>query len=125
MQFSPKLKKAMEEIKVILKRHDIAAHVVLHTPGFSEYLLEIQPTYSCAKFEGAGIVRFKAKKEDFGDSAELRDQRIHDTINMFQCITETGGQNLLALISVTENFEKIIGIEKGDSSHTSHSTQNN
>jgi len=31
MQYSPKLKKAMEEIKAILKRDDIAGIVVLHT----------------------------------------------------------------------------------------------
>jgi hypothetical protein len=27
----------MEEIKAVIKKHDLAAFVVLHTPGFSEY----------------------------------------------------------------------------------------
>jgi hypothetical protein len=31
MQYSPKLKKAMEEIKAVLNKHDIAASVILHT----------------------------------------------------------------------------------------------
>jgi hypothetical protein len=65
MQYSPKLKKAMEEIKSIVKRHDIAAHVVLHTPGHSEFWFEISPSYSCAKLEGDNV-RFKAKTADFG-----------------------------------------------------------
>lgn len=49
MQYSPKLKKAMEDIKKILHENDIAGFVVLHTPGFSEYLNRVDPSYSCAK----------------------------------------------------------------------------
>ena len=64
MQYSPKLKKAAEEIKSILKKYDIAANVVLHTPGHSEYLLEITPTYSAAWLEN-GIVRFRARASDY------------------------------------------------------------
>lgn len=60
MQYSPKLKKAMEEIKRILKDHDIAASVVLHTPGHSEYYLRINPSYSCATLN-KGELRVKAK----------------------------------------------------------------
>lgn len=124
MQYSPKLKKAMEEIKTILKRHDIAGMVVLHTPGHSEYLNHISPTYSCAKQEG-DMIRFRAKKEDFHNNAELRDQCIADTSNMFSLISEVGSQNILGLLNVSEKFDKIINAEHGDSSHTSHTTQNN
>lgn len=43
MQYDPKLKKVMEQIKGILKDNDITGFVVLHSPGFSEYLNHVQP----------------------------------------------------------------------------------
>jgi hypothetical protein len=52
MQYSPKLKKAMEEIKAVLNKHDIAASVILHTPGFTEYLNHVDTSYSCVTIEG-------------------------------------------------------------------------
>lgn len=33
MQYSPKLKVAMDEVKDVLKKYDIAGFVVLHTPA--------------------------------------------------------------------------------------------
>lgn len=124
MTYSPKLKKAMNEIKEILKRHDIAGVVVLHTPGNSEYLNEISPTYSCAKQEG-DTIRFRAKKADFKNSAELRDQCIADTSNMFSCLSDVLARNTLGLLDVSEQFDKIVDAEHGDNNHTSHTTQNN
>lgn len=62
MQYSPKLKKAAEEIKQILQKYDIAANVILHTSGHSEYLLHITPTYSCAWLED-GMVDLEQEKK--------------------------------------------------------------
>jgi hypothetical protein len=124
MQFSPKLKKAMKEIQEILLRHDIAGCVVLHTPGNSEYLNHISPTYSCAKQEG-DMIRFRAKKADFHNSAELRDQCIADTANMFSCLSDVLAHNTMGLIDVSKQFDKMIDAEHLDGDHTSHTTQNN
>ena len=60
MQYSPKLKVAIEEIKQILKNNDIAGFVVIHTPGFSEFLNHVETSYSCAKVQG-DEVRLKLK----------------------------------------------------------------
>ena len=67
MQYSPKLKISISEIKAILEKHDIAGSIVLHTPGNSEYLMHINPTYSCAKLQDGGIrMNFeKIKKAPF------------------------------------------------------------
>lgn len=124
MQYSPKLKKAAEEIKQILQKYDIAANVVLHTPNHSEYLLHITPTYSCAWLED-GIVRFKARKEDYNGNAMVRNQKIADTLNMLRLISDTAGQNALALLNVADQFDKIIGADHTEGGHTSHITQNN
>jgi len=91
MQYSPKLKKAAEEIKSVLKKYDIAASVVLHTPGFSEFVLEITPSYSCATLNH-DHVRFKAKKEDFNNELK-RHQVIEDTANMMNLLSDTTAKN--------------------------------
>ena len=124
MQYSPKLKKAAEEIKAILKKHDIAGNVILHTPGFSEYLLEITPSYSAAWLEN-GIVRFRARAQDYNGNTMIRDQKIKDTLNMLNLLSTTAGENALALLNVSDIFDKITGAEHGKGSHTSHDTQNN
>ncbi len=123
MQYSPKLKKAAEEIKSVLKKYDIAASVVLHTPGFSEFVLEITPSYSCATLNH-DHVRFKAKKEDFNDELR-RHQVIENTANMMNLLADTTAKNAMMLITVSEQFDKIVGSEHGDSNFTSHTTQNN
>lgn len=123
MQYSPKLKTAAEEIKAILKKHDIAASIVLHTPGHSEFVLEITPTYSCAKLNHDNI-HFKAKKADFNDELK-RQQTISDTANMMSLLSEVTAKNAMMLIQVSEQFDKIVGAEHGGSNFTSHTTQNN
>lgn len=81
MQYSPKLKTAMERIKAILKEYDIAGAVILHSPGFSEYLIKIDASYSCAKFE-ADYLRVKAKlQEDFDGDKDAWTQKITYTVN--------------------------------------------
>ncbi len=45
----PKLLAAMEEIKVVLHKHDIAAVVILSSQTHVEYLHEISPSWSCAR----------------------------------------------------------------------------
>lgn len=124
MQYNPKLKKAAEEIKQILQKYDIAANVILHSPGHSEYLLHITPTYSCAWLEN-GMIRFRAKKKDYNGNAMIRDKKIADTLNMLRLLSDTAGRNALALIKVADQFDQIIGADHEDGEHTSHTTQNN
>jgi len=124
MQYSPKLKKAAEEIKQILHKYDIAANVILHAPGHSEYLLHITPTYSCAWIEN-DMVRFRARKADYNGNTMIRDKKIADTLNMLRLLSDTAGQNALALLNVADQYDKIIGADHEDGEHTSHITQNN
>jgi len=125
MQYSPKLKKAAEEIKQVLAKYDIAASVVLHTPGFCEYLLHITPTYSAAWFENGDVLRFRAKAEDFNGNIAMRNQKIVDTTNMFRVLADQQGKNALMLFTAADHFDEMTGAEHGDDNHTSHITQNN
>lgn len=124
MQYSPKLKNAAEEIKLILKKYDIAANIILHTPGFTEYLLHITPEYSCAWLEN-DQVRFRAKKEDYNGSRAIRNKKIADTTNMFRLLAHTAAQNALSLITVADHFDKVTGADHGEDNHTSNTQQNN
>jgi len=125
MDYSPKLKVAMEDIKEILKKHDIAGSVVIQTPGYAEYLLHIKPSYSCARLDENGIMKFKAKKDDFGSDARKRDQQIADTANMLNLLSDVSAQNTLALLDVSDKFDKIVEAEHGPSRHTGHNTNLN
>jgi hypothetical protein len=69
----------MEEIKPILKKNDIAAFVLLHEPGFTEYLNAVTPSYSCAVVEPEGI-RVRLKQSEVGK--ERAKQLADGTYNM-------------------------------------------
>lgn len=126
MQYSPKLKTAMERIKAILKEYDLGAQIIIHTPGFSEYLLKVDPSYSCAKMNDEGI-RIKAKlQEDFDGDKEAWTKKVTDTYNLFQHLADVGGPMALSNIKILEMLDKHVEatrIDKGG--HSSHTTQNN
>lgn len=127
MQYSPKLKAAMEEIKAVIKKHDIAAFVVLHTPGFSEYFTEITPSYSCARFEAGGsAIRIRAKvQEDFGGNTKAHEDALRNTSNMLRLLSTTGGRISANLFDISERFDKHIDAEHDQGHHTGHTDQNN
>ena len=84
-----KLKTAMEEVKEILSKHDIAAMVVLHTPGHSEYLISVSPSYSCATFINDEL-RVKASlKKDFNGNKDAWIKKVSDTANMIHHLAAT------------------------------------
>jgi len=132
MRYSPKLKKAAEEIKAILKKHDIGGYVLLHTPGFSEYVNEISPSYSCAvwdhSLDGAGItgVRFKAKAAELPGGEKERNQKIADTDNFLLHMVTGTASAFKMFDTVYQSFEKTTGGHdhtKGD--HTSQTEIDN
>ena len=124
MQYSPKLKKAMEEIKGIIKRYDVGAVVVLHLPNNSEFYQQISPTYSCAKHNG-DHVRIRAKLADFNGDKEAWTKKVTDTSNMLNLLGTTAGKTAMMLLDVSEQLDKIIDAEHGNEGLTSHTTQNN
>lgn len=123
MQYSPKLKKAAEEIKEILAKYDIAAEVSLHTPGFSEYILKLNPSYSCVSLSNGGV-RFKAKKEDYPDEKQ-RIKVMTDSTNMLHLLSNTVGTNAVNLIAISDAIDELLNADHTDGGHTSHEQQNN
>jgi len=140
MQYSPKLKKAMEEIKAIVKKHDIAAVVVLHnaeatsvspdgwanTEGFCEYLLGISPSYSAAAIIPDGRFAVKGKAEHYGGDKRKRNKAVGDTANMLQVLAEQTGRLAVQLMEMEEILSAHVEEKdryRGDD--TSHEQQNN
>lgn len=122
MQYSPTLKKAMEEIKETLKKYDVAALVVLHKPGFSEYIMKVNTTYSCAFFEGDNL-RVRAKKQDY-PSIEAWKEKVAATSNMLNHIGTMGGQLSLNFLELSKRVDEIVGAQHTGGNHSSHTDQN-
>lgn len=129
MQYNPKLKKAMKEIKEIIDKHDIAASVVLHTPGHGEHFMKIDPSYSCSFFDhtpGVTGIRFRSRlQEDFGGDAAKRNQAQEDTVNMFHTLTTLGGNQVMMQIETMKMLEKHFDINHSGDGHSSIPEQDN
>ncbi|MBS1684746.1 MAG: hypothetical protein JSS76_08330 [Bacteroidetes bacterium] len=126
MQYSPKLKVAIAQIQEILKEHNVAGMIVLHTPGFCEYLNFIEPDYSCASWDhiGGGL-KLKAKLKHFDGDAQRRNQRVADTLNMLRSLSVVGMQQGLNIAEISAWADKTYGADHNEGDHTSHIEQNN
>lgn len=128
MEFSPKLKVAMNEIKEILDKHDVAGLVILHTPGHGEHFAKINPSYSCAFIDQtpqAEGVRVRAKLSDFNGDSAKRHKVVTDTVNMFQILTDLTALRASQLIDIMEMLKRNLEISKTGGKGTSETTQNN
>ena len=123
MQYSPKLKKAMEEIKEVAKKYDIAAFVVLNDgDGFSEYLNAVTPSYSCASLMEGGI-RFRLKSAEVGK--ERAKQMAEGTYNMVTHFADMISKHAIMYIDAQKFLKDKWGGEEFPGNETSHDQQNN
>lgn len=99
------LKIAAEEIKEVLRKHDLAGAVALHTPGHGEYFVHLNPSYSCAYMYNDDQVRFYCKASDF-KTKQLQIQKMADTSNMLMILTQITAFNFGALHPLSEKFDK-------------------
>lgn len=122
MQYSPKLKTAMEEVKAILKKHDIAGFVVLHTPGFAEYVNYVSPSYSCAIVTENGM-HFRLKQAEVGkERAKLLAE---GTYNMVTLLCDMIAKHAMVYMEAQEFLKEKWGGTEFPGSETSHTDQNN
>lgn len=125
-QYSPKLKKAMEEIKEILKKNDIGGSIILHTPGFVEFILELTPSYSCAFIdEATGGLRVINKKEEFNGDIEAKTKKLNDTISLLDGIGEISFDVATNIAKMLHLLKEKTGYEGGENKGSSHIEQNN
>lgn len=124
MQYSPKLKKAIGEIKSILEKHDIAGFVVIHTPGYAEFINKVNPSYSCALIRD-GRLGVKLKTEDLPGGKEQAKQIAEDTYNMVTLMADAIAVHAGGYIDLHRMLKDRWNGEEGPISFTSHQQQNN
>lgn len=110
LDFSPKLKNAMEEIKQIINKYDIGGLIVLHSPGYGEHYMKLNPSYSALEIkprEGI-IMRGKGKKA------------VEDSLNLIKIIVELGIANIYPLMEISEKMDKYYNAEHDKGKHTGH-----
>lgn len=108
-----RLKVARLEIEAVLKQHDLAAVVVLHTPGMAEFFYDIRPSYSvCSIDEKVPMVRIASKldRDHGGDVA--KQQRDHAaTANMTASLAGELGHAALMFLGVDKVVTKALRAE--------------
>lgn len=129
MQYDPKLKKAKAEIEAVLDKYDISGAVVLHSPGFGEHFMKIDPSYSCAFFDkipgGMGI-RVRARlQEDFQGDALKRHKATEDTVNMFDIFSHLIGKQALYAMETFKMLKTKLDITSTGGNHSDDQVQNN
>lgn len=76
LDYDPKLKEAAAEIRSICRKFDIAAYVVLVSPTHSEFVLEVEPSWSATHWENAEngnpALRFRVKSAEVGKDKAQR-----------------------------------------------------
>lgn len=105
-----KLKVAAEQIKDILRKHDLAGAVALHSPGHGEYFVHLNPSYSCAYVYNDKEVRFYSKKEDYKTREEQLKKQA-DTSNMLKILTDITALNFGYIHPLSERFDKLTNAE--------------
>lgn len=112
LRYSPKLREAMNKIKAITQEYEIGALVVLHTPGYAENLIQINPPYSCIKWKptGKGMIidanKFKTDSDKW--------QALSDTINMLSLLSSVGGGSVVNIIDYLKKLEYVTDVERID-----------
>lgn len=110
MDYSPKLRNAMEEIKAILIKYDAAGSIIINAPDrgshFTEFLTHVSPSWSCVFLEGPRM-RLRARlEEDYQGDKEKRNQAIQDSVNMldhFWHILTDAADNFNEMIAMIES----------------------
>lgn len=111
----------MTEIKEILKKHDIAGYVFLHTPGFGETGRNLTPSYSVALEQPGGGIRLKSKfVEDHKGNKEQQAQMQSATSNMLKLFGEMMASNAMHIIETSQMFDEYIEAEHGKGGFTSN-----
>lgn len=89
----PKLQAAMEEIKAILRKHDITAIVSIESPGAAEFLTHLVATWTCIRLDDCGAIHFTTKDIP----QEKRKKVVEDTLGMllgFLSVIEAQKENV-------------------------------
>jgi len=82
----PKVHALIEEIKVMVRKADLGAVVIITSKTHTEFLYEVCPSWSCARLEEedqtGAFIRVRSKRVDY-PSAEAQKEHLERTFGMF------------------------------------------
>lgn len=108
----PILKTAAEEIKAILKKHDIAGMMMLQSPDGAEFVRVIDPTWSCAKIQATPMgpaIRIKAHHSEFQNKEEQK-KCVERTIGMVFAFHHQSDQDMKSMAQLIEVLSRKYGV---------------
>ena len=105
LKFSPKLKNAMEEIKQILNKHDIAGLIVLHEPGYGEHYIKINPSYSALEFKNREGIIMKGRQR-YNSNKIKHNKAIENSLSLLKVLCELAGKTIIPLIEVSQKMDE-------------------
>lgn len=68
----PTIKPAIDEIKAVLAKYDMAAIVFVSSPTHTEFLLKVNTAWSVMRSDGNVGIRFRAVAADFPSKADQK-----------------------------------------------------
>lgn len=117
-----KLQTAMDEIKSVLKKHDIAAYVLLSSETHMEYLREFSPTWSCVRIEEIDAdnwgIRIRSQRADF-QSLEAQKKCLESSVGMlfgFADVLEKEKKHLAEIIHMVGQYLNVEHMTKDEES---------
>jgi len=102
------LQEAAQEITAILRKHDIAGVVIFGNKTHSDFVLELTPTWSCAKMEGE-FLRIKCNSALYPDAAE-RKAVLERTAGMLMDVLDCKRSIDAGILSIVKVLDSKLGI---------------
>lgn len=118
--YSPKLKEVMARITAILDAEDIAGYVVLHEPGFSEYRLQVEPSWSVLRLIGDEGIRLRSKLEDYGGDRERQHLEMEATTNLLRHLADLLPEHAEVFEVLHAKVAELMIVEHTEGVHTPH-----
>lgn len=105
-----RLKVARLEVEAVLRKHDLAGVVVLHTPGMVEFFYDIRPSYSCAWIdESIPMLRVKSKLAEYDGNAVNQRHDQAATANMTRSFEDALGHAWGMFLDVSRVIDQAFG----------------
>jgi hypothetical protein len=118
MEYDPKLKEAMAEIKAILSKHDIAGAISLVSETHSEYRLQF-PSWSMAQLTEKGL-RFRGKAADYPNK-EAANEALTRSLHVLLQIRDLTAQHQAVMLKILDALEKHVDFDHTPyADHTPH-----
>lgn len=114
--------KAVDEIKEVLEKHDLAAMIIVMDQTDIAFVRRIDPTWSCAWTEeaegsdGAFTIRIRSKLADYGGDKARQKSEVEATTGMFIAFMQWCGETRENMVQITamlaKHFPEIMHSEK-------------